>query len=511
MHWADAWRPYGGGERTSVGGLVDEALLKRLRTYKRQVAKRYRVIDPEQIERLLSEGPYHISPKHDGELWFLVKRDGEVALCAFNGRVVRGTPLAQEAARLLADAGDVVIAGELISRTGADRPRVHHVATALGEDDLEATLELHAFDLVDDGGVDALLTDYASRLPRLHELLDGGERVRVVETEEGAAADVLRLFREWVVSDRFEGIVVRSDRGLTYKIKSTLTIDAVVLAYGERITGDVHQVREMSVALVRDDGTYQLLGAVGNGFSEQDRAAWHAKLSQIEAPSRFRLANREGTLSKFVRPEIVVEIRCSDLLAADSWDTQIRRMSLRYNAAQHPEHGWEPLLETPTAVMIHPIFLRERADKTVDAENIGMTQITSRVPLEEPTRRPEDVEARADAEVIRRAVFSKTTKDKVAVRKYAIIDTHKADDRHYPAYVVFFTDYSPGRREPLQTALRPASSIERAEAEVREWLGESIKRGWGEEPSARVGEPVAPPEEAAELLAKEAEKRGGAS
>ena len=49
-------------------------------------------------------------------------------------------------------------------------------------------------------------------------------------------------------------------------------LDAVIIAFGERITGEVHQVREMSVALLRDDGTFQLLGAVGNGFGEQDRA-----------------------------------------------------------------------------------------------------------------------------------------------------------------------------------------------------------------------------------------------
>ena len=502
MHWADAWKDYAGGRRTAPGGLVDTALQKRLRTYKRQVAKRYRVIDPEQIERLLGAGPYQISSKLDGELWFLVKREGEVALCSFNGRVVRGTPLLQAAEAQLADAPDLVVAGELISRTGAGRPRVHHVATALHDDDLEPTLEFHAFDLVQEGEVDALLADYDERHGRLTSLFGEGERVRVVDTRAGDSAEVLRLFREWVISDAFEGLVVRSERGLTYKIKSTLSVDAVVIAYGERITGEVRQVREMSVALVRDDGSYQLLGAVGNGFSEQDRADWHARLSAMEVPSRFRLANREGTLSKFVRPEIVVEIRCSDLLAADSWDTQIRRMSLRFDA----ERGWEPLYETPTAVMIHPIFLRERADKTVDAASVGMAQITSRVPLESPGERQEVLERR-DAEVVRRAVFTKTTKGVVAVRKYAIIDTHKGDDRSYPPYVVFFTDYSPTRKDPLQTALRPASSPARAEAEVREWLGDNIKRGWGEEPGARVGEPVPPPEDAQQVLDKEAEKR----
>lgn len=499
MQWADGLAPWAGGQKAPIGALVDDALGKRLRIYKRQVAKRYRVVDPEQIERLLGEGPYFISTKLDGELWFLVKRDSEVALCAFNGRVIRGTPLVNEAEELLADTPDIIFAGELVATPPehVGRARVHHVASALGDEQLESTLRFHAFDLVEDEGKDALASSYASRLERIRSLLGGGERVKVIDTEEGDTREVTRLYREWVVSDKFEGVVVRSERGLTYKVKSTLTLDAVVVAYGERITGDVRQVREMSVALLHEDGTWQLLGAVGNGFSEQDRATWHGRLSTIETPSRFRLANREGTLSKFVRPEIVVEIRCSDLLATDSWDTQIRRMSMRCSG----ETGWEPLAETPTAVMIHPIFLRERTDKTVDVGSVGMTQITSRVPLASPLGDQRVVE-QAASEIVRRAVFTKTTKAKVAVRKYAIIDTHKGDDRSYAPLCVYFTDYSPGRKDALKTALRTASTMASAEKQVQEWLAENVKRGWGEIEPVRVGDPVAPPPEVAAILAK---------
>lgn len=486
MKWAERFEPYAGGMRAGVGALLDEELEKRLRNYRRQIAKRYRVVEPEQIERTLGVGPFFISTKLDGELWFLVKREGEVALCAYNGRVIRGTPLVREAETLLSGVNEIVMAGELVAYgPEGGRARVYHTNTALGDDALEETLSFHAFDLVDDEGDEALLTDYAERLERMRELLDGGKRVKVVHTVEGETADVVRLYREWVISDRFEGLVVRSDRGLTYKIKSTLTIDAVILAYGERITGDVHQVREMSVGLVRDDGTYQLLGAVGNGFSEQDRAVWHTRLSKLEVPSRFRLANREGTLSKFVRPEIVVEIRCSDLLTSDSWDAPIRRMSLRFD----PDKGWEPVLETPTAVMIHPIFLRERADKRVDRDNVGMTQITSYVALDAEEEKPARAEV-APARIVRRAVFTKETKGVVAVRKYAIIATNKGDDRNYPPYVVYFTDYSPGRKTPLETALRSAATEESAVTQVEAWLVDNVKRGWTEVESSRVGAPI---------------------
>jgi hypothetical protein len=492
MMWADHFEPYGDGERSSVGTLLDETLNKQLRNYKRQVAKRYRIVEPEVVERQLAGGPYWISTKLDGELWFLVKKDGEVALCAYNGRVMRKTSLVREAEARLIGVRDAIFAGELVaSPDDAPRSRVYHVATALGEKDFERTLSFHAFDLVEEDGRDMLLADYGERLARMNDLVGGGKRVTVAETHQGDAADVARLYREWVLSDRFEGLVVRSERGLTYKVKSTFTIDAVVIAYGERITGNVHQVREISVGLLRDDGTYQLLGAVGNGLSEQDRARWHARLSAMEVPSRFRLANREGTLSKFVRPEIVVEIRVSDLLTSDSWDTPIRRMSLRHDASK----GWEPLLETATAVMIHPIFLRERTDKKIDFESVGMTQVTSYTAIgEEPIEAPR--RELAPARIVRRGVFAKDNKGAIAVRKYAVIDTQKTDDRHYPPFVVYFTDYSPGRKEALQTTLRSASSLESAEREIDVWLEENVKRGWSEVESARVGDPpkiAAPP------------------
>jgi hypothetical protein len=501
--WADSFHPWAGGKKAGVGALADDALGKTLRNYKRQVAKRYRVVDPEQVERLLVGGPYWISTKLDGELWFLIKRDGEVALSAYNGRVLLGTPLVEEAARLLSDAPDLILAGELVAspKSESGRARVHHVATALNDEELEETLSFHAFDLVLDDGKDTQLSEYATRIERIRALLARGERVSPVETVEGETADVVRLYREWVVSDRFEGVVVRSERGLTYKIKSTLTIDAVIIAFGERITGDVHQVREMSVALKRDDGTWQLLGAVGNGFSEQDRARWFERLDPMEVPSRFRLANKEGTLSRFVRPEIVVEIRCSDLLATDSWDAPIKRMALSYS-----DLGWAPVMELPTAVMIHPIFLRERTDKDASEEDVGMTQITSTVPLASPGDAGGAKLEAMEAEIVRRAVFEKTTTDsktkeeKTAVRKYAVISTHRVDDRNFAPYLAFFTDYSPGRKDPLQTTLRPASSMDKIEGLVTGWLADSVKRGWSEVETARVGTPVTPPPEAAAIL-----------
>jgi len=139
----------------------------------------------------------------------------------------------------------------------------------------------------------------------------------VITTVVGDATTAASHYREWVAAGKHERLVARSEQNLTFKIKPHFSIDAVVIAYGKRLVGETRQLRELSVALLGGDGSYQVLGTVGGGFSEEDRITWHRRLGALEAPSSFRMANSEGTLSRFVRLEVGVEIRCSDLLVSD--------------------------------------------------------------------------------------------------------------------------------------------------------------------------------------------------
>lgn len=484
--WVGAAEPWGSGHKAAMGALSDEALLEKLGRYKRQVAKRYRVVEPDIIEQVLPTEELLLSPKLDGELWFLVKRGGDVALCAYNGRVLHGVAPLRGVKEHVAKLPDFVVAGELVATVGAERPRSHHVGASLSDPRGEGALSFHAFDLVEEAGQDRLGTPYEERHRWLEASLGGlpaDGRVRVVLTERGDPKLVASRYREWVIGNRFEGVVVRSQRGLTYKIKPTMTIDVVVIAFGERVTGDVRQVRELQVGLFREDGTLQLVGSVGTGLSEDDRARWHQRLSAIEAPSAFRLANREGTLCRFVRPEVVVEMRVSDLLVTDAWDAPIRRMSLRWGEGKAGEGArYEAVAELRTAVPLHPVLLRERTDKKPDATDAGMQQITSY--LEEVGVDAVQASARAAAEVVRRAVFTKETKGQLAVRKYVIVKTNKDAEGTHPPYVAFFSDFSAGRREPLQTSLRTAATLDEASAHVERWLAENVKKGWARQGQA---------------------------
>lgn len=466
--WSTSFVPYAGGRKAPVGGLADAALLDRLLRYKRQVAKHYRVLESARIEAVLPKGTLWMSPKLDGELWFLVRRGGDLALCAHNGRVLHGIPLLKGLEAKLEGAPDLLVAGELVAPIAEGRPRSHHVASAFGDESLAKAFAFHPFDLVEDAGVDVLGRPYGERLSRLHALFGEAGTIATVTGDAAAAAS---HYREWVAAGKHEGLVVRTEQNLTFKIKPHFTIDAVVIAYGERLVGEVRQLRELSLGLQRDDGTWQVLGTVGGGFTEEDRVAWLAKLEKMPAASSFRMANSEGTLSRFVRPELVVEVRCSDLLVSDSEDLPMRRMSLAWDSAA----GWKPLGEQITAVMLHPVFQRERTDKRADAGDCGLAQLTSRVQFETDTVLA--AAAPGSAVLLKREVWSKELKGQVAVRKYALIQTNKPG-RDHPPLVLFFTDFSPGRAEPLQTTLRSAAEPAAANAQIAAWIEENIKKGW---------------------------------
>ncbi len=471
--------PYAGGSRSDLGALEPAGLKARLAWYKRAVAKRYRALTPDRVAEVMEDGELFVSTKVDGELWFLCKLDGQVAFCAPNGRVLEGAaiPLCAEAERALAACGDLVVAGELFALVaGGDRARCGQVASALADASRAATLGFKAFDLVSEGGVDNTLTPYPVRFARLEALFGQGRRVGLVTTVQGHKDAVAARYDEWVNSGKFEGLVVRSESGTIWKIKPALDVDVVVLGYGEHRDSDGADIRELIVGLLRDDGRFQVLGTVANGLSDSDRIAWLRRLEPTVVPSTFRMANSEGTLCRFVRPEVVLQVRCTDLLDTDGRDAAIRRMVLAYD----PVAGFAPEGVQPFVALLHPVVQRERPDKPVNPAYVGLTQITALMPmdLDAPVGAPAAPTARA--EVLHRRVWAKGGKGGTAVRKLVLVATHKAGDGEWPAFCAFFTDYSPGRKEPLQTALKVASTRETLDAIAEAWIADNIKKGWEE-------------------------------
>jgi len=475
-------RPYGAGRFAPPGSLGDE-LTEPLREYKLRIAKRYRTLPPPLVEAVLPEGKLYVSPKIDGELWFALRRDGETVLCAPNGRMLDGVPVTAALTQCLAGAGDALVAGELFiaAKEGGPRPRVFHVARALRDPAQAGRIGFKAFDVATWQGEDALKHPYEQRLAILAAAFpESGPASRIVTYEE-TKRGVLARYREWVETKRYEGLIARHDTGGIYKVKPEIGLDAVVIAWSERIVVDRVELRELHVALLRDDGAFHVLGTVGTGLDDLTRLRMQERLNGIAAESSYRMANREGTLCRFVRPEVVIELKCSDLMGSEPGEPPTLRMTLDYDAAK----GWSARAALPLPTLIGPVFLRVRDDKRVDQADVGLDQVRQITPFENdeeaavPVTRVTETTLGARSVVLDRKVWVKLTKGQTAVRKYVAWATHKAElDLRYPPFVVAFTDFSSGRKEPLQRELRVASTREKLEEHLKAWEGENVKKGW---------------------------------
>lgn len=476
----DGARPLGEGVKTPLDRISDSGLKAMVSGYKRVVASRYRGLTPEDLDLYCPPGELHVSPKVDGEIWFAVFEGDEHALVNPKGRVLHGAiPVLKEMAAVLKRSeGRTVIAGELFAVNTQRRPRVRDVGSALGGEAAAdvAKLGFMAFDLLQggDGEAQMPLETYALKLEVLRRLFDGGKRAQAIRTElVSGADDVRRLYEEWVDSGKSEGLVLRSADGRAHKVKPALDVDAVVLAYTER-REDRTQIRSLLLGLIRDDGQTQVIGEVGGGFSDDKRRDMLTLLESHLTTSTYRIPDRAGALYRFVKPEVVIEIRIGDVQSDDAKGDPRPRMVLNYEQGV----GWKAVRPMPGVSIIHPRFVRVRDDKAVNATDVRMAQVLDRciVDAVEQTVQAVDLDA---STMLRREVYTKESKGKVAVRKLVMWKTNKESvDPSYPAFVVQWTDYSATRKDPLKREVRLAPSEEEANRIAEAMIVKNIKKGW---------------------------------
>lgn len=479
---ADSARPLGKGRHSPAGSLLDSELTALFRNYKRAVAGSYRALAyDELVAGAVPSGPLQVSPKIDGELWFLVLDGGQAVLCSPTGRVVSGeVPVLTEAAAALGRAkGRTVLAGELFAAKPPTqgRPRVGDLAAAMGGEDKAQVdrLAFFAFDCLQGGDAEASTRPplYVDRLELVKRLLAGGKRLQAIKTEQTTGAErVQALWKEWVDGGKGEGLVLRTADNLVFKAKPSIDLDAAIIGFTDS-SDEPEAVGSLLLAMMRDDGQFQVIGACGNMPTEQ-RKAFYKQLQGKVASSNYRYANSKGALYRFVPPEQVIEVKVTDVQGEDSSGEPILRMVLEFNATT----GWRTLREMPGVSILHPVFSRLRPDKTVNPVDIRVGQVLERVQIEGLSKKAERL-VLPPSELVRREVYVKTAKGQQAVRKLVIWRTNKEKlDQSYPAFVVHWTDYSAGRKTPLEREVRVAPTLGEALKIGDEIVGENIKKGW---------------------------------
>jgi hypothetical protein len=419
-----------------------------------------------------------VSRKIDGE-FSLLCFDGERALTVNPGGTVRvGLPCIAEAAKALKAAGvrSALIACELFHRKRRDgRERVHDAIRVIrsprDENELN-DISLAPFGIVEID--DSTVSEWPAALARLRKAFDGTKLVEVVDFEPvESSADVTRLYDEWVLASNSEGLVVWGEQG-GWKIKPVHTIDAAVIGFSESVEDRKGLLHDLLVGVKRPDETFHILTRVGGGFTEKLRRDLFLELKDSVAPSNYTEVNSDHVAYEMVRPKYVIEMKCLDIISEKARGGEINRMVIDW---QPDDARWVACRRLPFVSVISPQFLRLREDKRASLADIHIRQIDGIVPVPDVDLKVEDIQL-PRSEIVERVVFGKTQGDKKMIRKFLLWKTNKEASREYLPFVVYYTDFSSGRAEPIARNIQPANTAAQATAMFAEMIEKNVKKGW---------------------------------
>jgi ATP-dependent DNA ligase len=423
--------------------------------YKKKIASRFIPIEGANAQKDLPESDEYIySEKIDGQLGIAVVNNGIVTIYNRSGvlldlpHITAAFPKDQEG----------IWAGELY--LPLDRSRNFMVSSALAND--KTSLRFCVFDAVHE-----LDKPNDDRVVTVQKSIPEGDIVHPMKWHKTASRKELTQFYADAIESGKEGLVVINTLGYTYKLKPMVELDVAVIGYSMKEDGS--GIRALLVGLHDGEG-WMVVASVGGGFTDETRVQWLQKLQPLECEADIVLVANNRLAYKWVLPSIVIQIKCIEIINEDGSGT-IKKDKLSYDGSQY-----QSIRKTNAVSLISPVFLGIREDKKANYDDTGINQVTSRVEWTKDTNI--DTEDLQKSEVIFREVYIKESKTGTAIRKFVGLKTNKTMAQSFPPFVLYYTDFSAGRKEPLQTEIKIASS----DGTLREMLAtaieENIKKGW---------------------------------
>ncbi|MFM7237842.1 MAG: hypothetical protein ACKOYK_13980, partial [Cyanobium sp.] len=464
-------------------GRRDPKWLRQARWRLRQLGESMRAFDIDTArQRLPVAEDYVISRKIDGEFTCLLYSRGVCLTLNPGGTVRVGAPFHQEAAERLAAAGvkEAFLGGELyVRRSDGQRPRVHDVTRVARKPANEAEVASLCYAVFDIYRLDG--DDYAARhgeaLTLAGRLFEKGERVHVVESTTGEREGVFANYRKWVEKEGAEGVVIRSTSAGLFKIKPRHSLDLAVVGFSEGIDDRAGLLHSLLLAVPIDEDSFQLVGRVGGGFTEEMRASLLQQLSERAVESDYVEVNSDQVGYRMVEPGLVAELSCLDVVSRTSQGSSIDRMVLDWHISHR---RWEGVRRLPLCSLISPQFVRLRDDKQATPEHVRLSQLSDIADIPEMERGVAEIRL-SESTILERAVAVKVLKGATMVRKLLLWKTNKEEQsRDHHAYVLHLTDYSPNRESPLNHEIRVSSSEKQIRQMLAAWKEQVFVGGWKE-------------------------------
>jgi len=466
-----------------VNGVSDQTLLNVATDYRTAVSRKYQTLPKHMLEQTFSDDTeVHCSVKYDGEQVFVLF-DAAKNLCfAFNapsGRCRVGLPYLKDLEAHLRHQGinKALLVGEsYLPKDNNRRTKVADVvrATFAGDATSQQSLSLAIYDLIMLDGKKFFhpAEGFKNNLQELEKLIPSREdqKFHRVRGEIRPAKSVLDFFAKTTQADNEEGIVVRSlSHAAIFKLKPLITVDAAVIGYTEGDCEGFYGITSLLCGLFNPATKHMtVLGRIGSGFSDEERVRLLEELkdSKVEAP--LNMTDSSGRPVSFIRPQMVVEVEGESLVYENS-DNQANQVQVFSYDESHPSYKFCGLTNFP--LLTHMRYLRGRPDKNWQDGGTRPEQIGQ----PDENIQPPTTQESAEPEVLARHVYCKKSPKGESIRKGLLVQTNSP--QKYP-YLIHWTDFSPGRKVPLETTLEVAATKERAEQLLQQKLASEIKKGW---------------------------------
>ena len=444
-------------------------ILQLAKEYKRKTASRYLPVSSEEITtKIIESGEYAVSKKYDGHLYLLYFDGKKSILYNHGGRQLTDLGLLKEADELLKrQCKEVVLVGELFLHKEGERSRSFDLTSAL--DDNHKDIQYKVFDILT---LDGEEKDFNIKEldAKLKDLLKGGKSVSSVENSfVESRKEIDSLFQDIVVKENEEGIVVQSDNGPTYKIKPLITLDAVVVGFSEGEGSRENKLKELLLALKISENEYLTIAKVGNGFTDEQRVSIFKELEKQKVDSDYVEVSSSNIAFTMVKPIKVVEFSCLDVYNENSKGC-IKKMCLVFE-----NESYSAVFKKPSVSVTAGVFLSFRDDKKVNTEDVGISQITKIISLETNEKSNSELK---ESKLLHREVYVKESKGIKKVRKFVVWKTNKEESNEFPAFVYHYTDYSPGRKDPLKKEIKISKNLKQIEDILKLELEDNVKKGW---------------------------------
>jgi hypothetical protein len=466
----------------SRGAVTDLTLLDIATQYEAQVSRKIVALTQEQLpKRLTTQERVLESTKVDGEGVFIYFERGKTSFCfnAYSGRVRIHFPAldALEQHLLNSSVQKGLFRAELYldTKIGDRRATIADVLRTSFSSSAEeiAELKLAMLDIIMIDGKDLRpnRVQFEQTWNLLGELFgdrltDPFHRPQGSIVPENQLTEILTA----KIAAGAEGIVVRRlQRAELYKIKPRLSLDAAIIGYVAGEFEGMYGVTSLLVAMTypQTDSNrmaLQTLVRVGSGLTDDQRMEFLDLFSPLQVESPLPMTDSDGRSIQFIKPEYIAELSGEDLVTTIPGADRPNLTQLLEWDAKVGNYRFLGLYPCPRPTFA--TFTQLRLDKQIASGGARLEQIVANPQLPQiKAALPEETK------VVRREVYTKAD----MVRKLVIVQ--KIGEQSIP-YLVYWTDFSAKRKEPLKVSVSYAFSADRAETLAQQLIAENIVKGW---------------------------------